>query len=86
MDMHTRRQVPLEDAKKFAEEQGLIHMETSAKTGENVKEIFMAIAHRVPSVVRDSSEDDDEEVGFKIIGTSVRRRLSKDKEKGSCSC
>lgn len=87
MDMQSRRQIPLEDAKKFAEEHGLIHMETSAKTGENVKEIFMAIAHRVPGVVRDSSEaGDDEESGFKIIGTSVRRRLSKDKETGSCGC
>ena len=32
-----------QDTKAYAEENGLLFMETSAKTGENVKEIFHAI-------------------------------------------
>ena len=32
-----------QDAKAYAEENGLLFMETSAKTGSNVKEIFLEI-------------------------------------------
>lgn len=37
------RQVPEEDARAYAEEAGLLFMETSAKTSENVDTMFMEI-------------------------------------------
>lgn len=35
--------VPLQDAKTYAEDTGLLFMETSAKTAINVNELFLAI-------------------------------------------
>jgi Ras-related protein Rab-5C len=39
-DLAARRQVSQEEAQKFAEEEGLMWCETSAKSGEGVNEIF----------------------------------------------
>ncbi|KAJ3905841.1 GTP-binding protein RAB5 [Lentinula edodes] len=46
-DLSARRQVSEEEAKKYAEEEGLMWAETSAKTGEGVSEIFTAIGKRI---------------------------------------
>jgi len=37
------RQVQAEEARQYAEDNGLIHMETSAKSAQNVKNIFVEI-------------------------------------------
>lgn len=42
------RKVPVRTAKSYAEEEGLLFFETSAKTGENVAEVFTAIANAIP--------------------------------------
>jgi Ras-related protein Rab-5C len=42
-DLAARRQVTQEEAQKYAEEEGLLWGESSAKSGEGVQEIFMAI-------------------------------------------
>jgi Ras-related protein Rab-5C len=42
-DLSARRQVTEEEAKKYADEEGLMWAETSAKTGEGVSDIFTAI-------------------------------------------
>lgn len=42
-DLAARRQVTQEEAQKYAEEEGLMWMEASAKTGEGVQDIFMTI-------------------------------------------
>ena len=42
-DLAARRQVTQEEAQKYAEEEGLMWSETSAKTGEGVADIFAAI-------------------------------------------
>jgi len=42
-DLAARRQVSQEEAKKYADEEGLMWAETSAKSGEGVQEIFTAI-------------------------------------------
>jgi len=47
-DLSTKRQVEVVDAQTYAEENGLIFMETSAKTAINVNDIFMAIAKKLP--------------------------------------
>jgi len=48
LDLAARRQVTEEEAKKYAEEEGLMWGETSAKTGEGVAEIFGALAKKLP--------------------------------------
>lgn len=42
-DLANKRSVELEEAQAYAEENGLLFMETSAKTAKNVNEIFLAI-------------------------------------------
>eukprot|EP00940_MAST-03C_sp_MAST-3C-sp2_P000373 g373.t1 len=86
MDMHSRRQVSLEEAREFAKANGLVHYETSAKTGANVNEIFAAIASRVPGIIKQAKESGIETVGFKIVGSGLRRQSTIKKEASGCAC
>lgn len=43
-----RRAISTQEAKGYAEEEGLLFYETSAKTGENVQQVFEAIANAIP--------------------------------------
>lgn len=47
-DGEDARKVTTEEAKSYAEEEGLLFFETSAKTGYNVTEVFTAIANAIP--------------------------------------
>lgn len=41
-------QVPYDEAHAYAEENSIIHLETSAKSGLNVKSVFVEVATRLP--------------------------------------
>jgi Ras-related protein Rab-5C len=43
-----KRAIPTADAEAYAQEAGLLFFETSAKTAENVRELFTAIAKKLP--------------------------------------
>lgn len=47
-DMETKRKVETEDALTFADQSGLIFMETSALNNTNIKELFLALARKLP--------------------------------------
>jgi Ras-related protein Rab-2A len=40
-DLDSKREVTREEGEKFAKENGLIFMETSAKTAQNVEDVIM---------------------------------------------
>lgn len=42
------RKVATEDGRKLAQDEGLLFFETSAKTGQNVRQVFLAIANKIP--------------------------------------
>merc|ERR1711924_404414 len=46
--LDSRRKVDYEEAHAYAEENGILHQETSAKTAVNVKQLFVAIANKLP--------------------------------------
>lgn len=48
LDLEELRQVDNEEARAYAEEQGILFLETSAKTNHNVFELFRAIAIKLP--------------------------------------
>lgn len=43
-----KRAIPAAEAESYAREAGLLFFETSAKTAENVRELFTAIAKKLP--------------------------------------
>ena len=47
-DLASKRKVELDEAKAYAEENGIFHMETSAKTAMNVNDLFVTIARKLP--------------------------------------
>jgi len=47
-DNPAKRAVQTADAETYAKEAGLLFFETSAKTAENVKDLFTAIARKLP--------------------------------------
>ncbi|KAH8110593.1 ras-domain-containing protein [Phellopilus nigrolimitatus] len=50
LDLAERRQVTQEEAQKYAEEEGLMWGETSAKSGEGVATIFNLLANKLPQI------------------------------------
>ncbi|DAZ94436.1 TPA: hypothetical protein N0F65_002754 [Lagenidium giganteum] len=47
-DLEARRKVDFEEAHQYAVDNDILHLETSAKTAVNVKDLFVAIAKRLP--------------------------------------
>ncbi|KAL6047791.1 Ras-related protein Rab-5C [Balamuthia mandrillaris] len=47
-DLEQARQVSFAEGKEYAKQEGLLFLETSAKTAENVNELFLAIAQALP--------------------------------------
>lgn len=57
VDVSSRRRVLTEEAKGYADENACIFFETSAKTGQNITEIFRAIAQRLPKHIQEPDRD-----------------------------
>lgn len=47
-DLEARRRVEFEQAQAYAQENGILHLETSAKNANNVKALFVEIAKKLP--------------------------------------
>ena len=51
LDLAEQRQVEIEEAKSYADDNNILFMETSAKTNHNVNEMFKTIAMKLPKTV-----------------------------------
>ncbi|KAF4573390.1 GTP-binding protein of the rab/ypt [Pleurotus pulmonarius] len=75
-DLAARRQVTEEEAKKYAEEEGLMWAETSAKTGEGVTEIFTAIAKKLPLTAAPASRTGAARPGASRAGVDLNKQAA----------
>ncbi|KAF8231043.1 ras-domain-containing protein [Tricholoma matsutake] len=64
--MSKRREVPTEEAETWAKEQGLLFVEASAKSGQNVEEAFIQAASDILVKIRRGVFDDDRSPGVKL--------------------
>jgi len=89
-DLDAQRDVTYEEAAAFAKENGLIFIESSAKTGENVEEAFLKTAKLIYQSVQEGNVDLMPEVGVqKATGGSTVSPTSGDaagEKKGPCTC
>jgi len=69
-DKENERVVSREEAAEYAEQQKIIHMETSAKTNQNVREVFVEIARRLPRETPKTASS------FPIIPTQPEKKSS----------
>lgn len=66
-DLNHRRQVSTEEGEQFAKENGLIFMETSAKTAANVEEAFVGTATKIYEKIQEGVFDvSNESYGIKV--------------------
>ncbi|KAJ7290711.1 ras-domain-containing protein [Mycena rebaudengoi] len=62
----SKREVPTADAARFAEEEGLLFVEASAKSGDGVEDAFVRAACDILDKVRKGAFDDDRSPGVKL--------------------
>uniref|UniRef100_A0A0M3HWC9 Ras-related protein Rab-14 n=1 Tax=Ascaris lumbricoides TaxID=6252 RepID=A0A0M3HWC9_ASCLU len=60
-DLDGQRDVTYEEAKTFADENGLTFLECSAKTGDNVEDAFLDTARKIYQNIQDGSGDNVED-------------------------
>ena len=74
-DLDHKRQVTKEEGEKFAKENGLIFLETSAKTAANVEEAFIATATKIYENITAGVMDPGSEAhGIKLGTESIAKK------------
>jgi len=86
LDLAARRQVTQEEAQKYAEEEGLMWAETSAKSGEGVQEIFAAIAKKLPLTAPPSARIGGAGRSGPRTGVDLGRQPASDSQPEACNC
>uniref|UniRef100_I1PM44 Uncharacterized protein n=1 Tax=Oryza glaberrima TaxID=4538 RepID=I1PM44_ORYGL len=86
----TRRAVSYEEGEQFAKEHGLIFMEASAKTAQNVEEAFVKTAGAIYKKIQDgvfdlSNEANGIKLGYTVPGQSGGAGSSSSQGGGCCS-
>ncbi|XWS47279.1 hypothetical protein CRYUN_Cryun14cG0138700 [Craigia yunnanensis] len=88
-DLAHRRAVTTEEGEQFAKEHGLIFMEASAKTAQNVEEAFISTATKIYRKIQDgvidiSNESYGIKIGHQTHAASSGGRDSTVSQAGSC--
>ncbi|CAK9226310.1 unnamed protein product [Sphagnum troendelagicum] len=75
-DLDSKRKIESEEGKSYADENGLFFMETSAKTAQNVNELFYEIARKLPK-----AQPAQQPAGMALTDRPANRGLA---QKSSC--
>lgn len=78
-----KRAITAADAEAYAREAGLLFFETSAKTAENVRELFTAIARKLP--LEQASGARNMRAGARP-GVDLRPEAAGTQGPGGCNC
>ncbi|XP_029462047.1 ras-related protein Rab-5B-like isoform X2 [Rhinatrema bivittatum] len=73
-DLAEKRMVEYEEAQAYAEDTGLLFMETSAKTAMNVNDLFLAIAKKMPKTDTQNPAHAARNRGLTLHGTDQQPR------------
>ncbi|KAL9646606.1 hypothetical protein ABK040_012198 [Willaertia magna] len=86
LDLEDKRQVEISEAKSYAEDNGILFMETSAKTATNVNEIFVAIARKLPNPngVGPTNNDNNNDDLSRVIIPKAGQDNPPPTKKGTC--
>jgi GTPase SAR1 family protein len=86
-DMESKREVSIEEAAAYCESEGLLHRETSARTGDGVDDLFGAIAGTIRPAL---AKGDGEGTGFSVyeVASATRQSSLHDDTPtaGGCAC
>jgi Ras-related protein Rab-14 len=89
-DLDAQRDVTYEEAAQFAKENGLIFLESSAKTGENVEEAFLRTAKLIFQSVQEGNVDLAADGGVTKSTASITPTSPTDSQPGgdkkNCNC
>jgi Ras-related protein Rab-5C len=78
-----KRAISTADAEQYAREAGLLFFETSAKTSENVRELFTAIAKKLPL---DQAGPRNLRPGQQRQGVNLRPEANQTQGPAGCNC
>jgi len=87
-DLAARRQVTQEEAQKYAQEEGLMWAETSAKNGEGVADIFTRIAKKLPTTAPPASRSGPGRAGTSAgrTGVDLNKQQRSTSSGDPCNC
>ncbi|KAJ1531965.1 hypothetical protein ONE63_000602 [Megalurothrips usitatus] len=84
-DLDSKREVTFLEASKFAQENELIFLESSAKTGENVEESFLKCSKTILSKI-ETGELDPERIGSGIQYGDLKHLQNTTRRQPDCVC
>lgn len=88
-DLAENREISVEEAQAFADQNGLLYVEASAKTGNNVDTAYIDAAKSILSKIENAEYDlSNEHCGIKIGNASFKESLMKKSinDKAGCKC
>jgi len=84
-DLEHKRAVTYEEGQQFADEHGLIFLETSAKTAANVEKAFESTAYKIyEKIQRGDFDINNESFGIKLGAPQAKTENPNEKSAGGC--